>query len=211
MIKVPRDWHDVRNATLDTGGRDDIPRPKPRARGGRTEMRPSGGADVDHDQLQRSRRAADGSRSSKSVHVAGETAKHRVDRATRRKQKKLASGGTSGGASAMPYGGGGGYVPVVALPTARFSAPAVTNNQPDYTQSLVGLLGKDFPKGNGQGLISGIKLPGGGTVGDATQDFFQDIGDWRGGAVRKRSGVRADISPKRGGRVRQHHRQHKGK
>jgi hypothetical protein len=209
-MKIHRDFNDIKNATLDTGGRDDIPRPR-RARGGKIEMRSPGGADVDADQPRRPRRAT-GRRGgkSKSLLVAGETAKHRADRAPRRKQK-LADGGVPGGASGMPYGGGVGYVPVMALPTARFSAPSVPNNQPDYTQSLVGLLGKDFPKGNGQGLISGIKLPGGGTVGDATQDFFQDIGDWRGGAVRKRSGVRADISPKRGGRVRQHHRQHKGK
>jgi hypothetical protein len=205
--KIPRDWHDVRNATLDPGGRDDIPRPR-RACGGKIEMRPPGGADVDADQPRRPRRATGArSRKSKSLPVAGETAKHRVDRAPRRKQK-LADGGVPGGASGMPYGGNGGYVPAVALPTARFSAPAVPNtpdNTPQMLNTAIGWLKNNNEKDDdSQGLISGIKLPGGGTIGDATQDALQDfredtlgLDENRGGAVRKR------------GRRSQKHRQHK--
>jgi hypothetical protein len=180
--KILHDFHDIRNASLDTGGRADIQRPR-RARGGKIEMRLSGGADVDRDQPCRSRRAAGGrSRKTKPMAMSGEAVKHRADRAPRRKQK-LADGGVPGGASAMPYGGAPGYVPVVQLQPAHFSAPAVPPQQPDYTPQLIGLLCKhdDDSKADGQGIIGAIKLPGGGTVGDATQDFFQDLGDWRDG------------------------------
>jgi hypothetical protein len=202
-MKIHRDFTDIKNATLDTGGRDDIPRPR-RARGGKIEMRSPGGADVDADQPRRPRRATGGrSRKSKSLPVAGETAKHRADRAPRRKQK-LADGGVPGGASGMPYGGAGGYVPVVALPTARFSAPAVPNtpdNTPAMFNTAIGWLKNNNEKDDdSQGLISGIKLPGGGTIGDALQDFREDtlgLDENRGGAVRKR------------GRRSQKHRQHK--
>jgi hypothetical protein len=68
-MKIHRDFTDIKNATLDTGGRDDIPRPR-RARGGKIEMRSSGG--VDADQPRRPRRAAAGrSGKSKSLLVAG--------------------------------------------------------------------------------------------------------------------------------------------
>jgi hypothetical protein len=133
-MKIHRDFNDIKNATLDTGGRDDIPRPR-RARGGKIEMRSPGGADVDADQPRRPRRATGGrSRKSKSLLVAGETAKHRADRAPRRKQK-LADGGVPGGLSGAPYGGGIGYVPIVQPLQDRFSAPAVPNT-PDNTPAM---------------------------------------------------------------------------
>jgi hypothetical protein len=198
--KILHDFHDIRNASLDTGGRDDIPRPR-RARGGKIEMRSAGGTDVDRDQPRRSRRATAGrSGKSKAMAMPGEAVRYRADRAPRRKQK-LADGGVPGGASAMPYGGATGYVPVVQLQPAHFSAPAVPPQQPDYTAQMIGLLGKhdDDSKADGQGIIGGIKLPGGGTVGDATSDALQDfrmdtlgLSAARGGMVRKRGGhVRA--------------------
>jgi hypothetical protein len=216
MKKHLHEFHDIRRAALDLGGRDDIPRPVPRARGGRTAMRSAGGADVDRDQPRRSKRRATSGRSgkSKAMAMSGEAVRYRGDRAPRRKQK-LADGGVPGGASAMPYGGAPGYVPVVQLQPAHFSAPAVPN-QPDYTQQMmnaIGTWGKGDSKDGGQGLIGGIKLPGGGTLGDATSDALQDfrmdtlgLSAARGGMVRKCGGnVRAvrpqDFSPKRGRRV----------
>src|SRR3984885_11685566 len=104
-------------------------------------MRSAGGSDVDRDQPRRSRRATAGrSRKTKPMAMSGEAVKHRADRAPRRKQK-LADGGVPGRASAMPYGGATGYVPVVQLQPAHFSAPAVPPQQPDYTAQMIGLLG----------------------------------------------------------------------
>jgi MFS family permease len=77
--------------------------------------------------------------------------------------------------------------------------------------NAIGMWGKGDSKDGGQGLIGGIKLPGGGTLGDATSDALQDFrmdtlgpSAARGGAVRKRGGqVRGpqNVSPKRGRRV----------
>jgi hypothetical protein len=69
----------------------------------------------------------------------------------------------------MPYGGGVGYVPVVAMPTAHWSGPAVPQT-PDYTPQLInagiGMLGKkDDDSKAEEGIISGIKMPGGGNDG----------------------------------------------
>jgi hypothetical protein len=210
--KILHDFHDIRNASLDTGGRDDIPRPR-RARGRKIEMRSAGGADVDRDQPRRSRRATAGRSREKSTTIAGEAVKHRADKKPRR--PRFADGGSTSG---MPYGSGMMLIPIpqTQIAPGRFTAPAVPN-QPDYTGQMInaiGTWGRGDSKDGNQGVTGGIKLPGGGTLGDATQDFFQDLGDWRGGAVRKRGGhVRAgrpqDVSQKRGGRVQQHH-QRKG-
>ena len=76
MKKILHDFHDIRDASLDPGGRDDIPRPR-RARGGKIEMRSAGGSDVDRDQPRRSRRAAGGrSRKTKPMAMSGEAVKH---------------------------------------------------------------------------------------------------------------------------------------
>jgi hypothetical protein len=170
------------------------PKPVKRARGGRTERSP-GGADVDHDQPRRSRRPT-GERSRKTPGaMSGAAAKHRADRPSRRRQK-FADGGAPYSASAMPYGGGPSFIPAVQVASGRFTAPAVPN-QPDYTQQMINMLGHDWPdsKADGEGLISGIRLPGGGTLGDATSDALQDfrmdtlgLSAARGGMVRKRGG-----------------------
>ena len=75
--------------------------------------------------------------------------------------------------------------------------------------NAIGTWGKDDFERRGQGLIGGIKLPGGGTLGDATSDALQDfrmdtlgLSAARGGMVRKRGGyVRAGRpQDQRGGR-----------
>jgi hypothetical protein len=84
--KILHDFHDIRNASLDPGGRDDIPRPRC-ARGGKIEMRSAGGADVDRGPRGSKRRAAgERSRKSKSVVMSGAHPKQRADRAPRRKK-----------------------------------------------------------------------------------------------------------------------------
>ena len=164
-------------------------------------MRSAGGTDVDRDQPRRSRRATGGRSREKSTTIAGEAVKHRADKKPR--QPRFADGGSTSG---MPYISGVMLIPIpqTQMAPGRFTAPAVPN-QPDYTQQMInaiGTWGKGDSKEGGQGLIGGIKLPGGGTLGDATQDFFQDLGDWRGGAVRKRGGqVRGPQKPNRGKRV----------
>jgi hypothetical protein len=106
---------------------------------------------------------------------------------------KRADGGYTG-----PYSGASGYVPAAApIAPGRFTAPAVPN-QPDYTSQMINAIGtggKGDSKDGGQGLIGGIKMPGGGTLGDATSDALQDfrmdtlgLSAARGGMVRKRGG-----------------------
>ena len=81
--------------------------------------------------------------------VSGAPVKHRADRRARGVQKR-ADGGYAG-----PYSGATGYVPVVAMPTAHWSGPAVPQT-PDYTPQLInagiGMLGKkdDDSKGRGR-------------------------------------------------------------
>ena len=95
--------------------------------------------------------------------MSGKAVKHRADKPRRGVQKR-ADGGYAG-----PYSGATGYVPAAAPIAARFTAPAVPN-QPDYTQQMINMLGHDWPNSkDGEGLISGIKMPGGGTLGDATR------------------------------------------
>jgi hypothetical protein len=194
--------------------KDHTTSPVPRARGGRTEMRaahnpdvykavsgdaPYAAGDLKAPGARGKRRAARTRDGKARDAVSGAPVKHRADRRARGIQKR-ADGGYTG-----PYSGATGYVPAATpLAPGRFTAPAVPNT-PDFTQQLalasIPLLGKNKDndsKAEGQGIISGIKMPSGGTLGDATQDFFQDLGDWRGGAVRKH-----------GGHVRNHQR--KGK
>jgi hypothetical protein len=200
-MRMHRDFNDIRNATLDPGGRNDIPRPKPRARGCRTEIRPSGGTDIDHDQPQQSKRRAAGGRSRKSklMHMAGETAKHRVDRAPRRKKQKLADGGA-------PYGGATGYVPAVQLQPAHFSAP-VAPQTPDFTQQMIsagiGMLGKNWPKNDDDSKNEKPVDTGYAVYSNGTPIGIKGVAPFAGGPQ--------DNSQNRGGRVRYHHRQHKGK
>ena len=165
--------------------------PVPRARGGRTQMRAAGNPDVFKEAegeeayaegdlrapaTRGKRRAArPRSRNERKTlgSMAGVTPKHRADRRARGIQKRADSGYTG------PYSGATGYVPVVAMPTAHWSGPAVPQT-PDYTPQLInagiGMLGKkdDNLKAE-EGIISGIKMPGGGTLGDATNDALQDF------------------------------------
>jgi len=203
--KILHDFHDIRNASLDTGGRDDIPRPR-RARGGKIEMRSAGGSDVDRDQPRRSRRATGGRSREKSTTIAGEAVKHRADKKPRR--PRFADGGSTGG---TPYSSGVMLIPIpqTQITPGRFTAPAVPN-QPDLNQQLInagiGMLGtkKDNDsKDGGQGLIGSIKLPGDGTLGDVTSDALQDfrmdtlgLSAARGGMVRRRGGRAGETSRK---------------
>ena len=191
--------------------KDHTTSPLPRARGGRTEMRAarnpdvykavSGDAPYAAGDLKapgaRGKRRAARTRDGKARDVvSGAPVKHRADRRARGIQKR-ADGGYTG-----PYSGATGYVPAATpLAPGRFTAPAVPNT-PDFTQQLalasIPLLGKnkgDDSKAEGQGLIGGIKLPDGGTLGDATSDALQDfrmdalgLSAARGGMVRKRGG-----------------------
>ena len=87
MKKIQPNFHDIRNASLDTGGRNDIPQPARRAHGGCIEMRSAGGSDADHDQPRGSRRATGGRSRARSHATDGLHPKRRADRAPRKKGK----------------------------------------------------------------------------------------------------------------------------
>lgn len=202
MKKPLYEFHDIRNASLDTGGRDDIPRLR-RARGGKIEMRSAGGADVDRDQPRRSKHRATGERGepkSKLSVVSGAQPKRRADRAPRRKQK-FADGGAPYAASATPYGGVVSYVPAVQIAPGHFTPPAIPA-QPDLTAQIMSAgianFGKNLGTNNennsnpvdlGYAIYSNgtpIGIKGIAPFAGGPQDI--SVGSKRGGRIERRNG-----------------------
>jgi hypothetical protein len=203
MKMIPRDWRDVRNASLDTGGRSDLPRPIPRARGGKIEMRSAGGTDVDRDQLRRPKRRATGGRSgAKSVVMSGPHPKHRADRAPR--GKKRASGGSSSSSSSgLSFGalpGGIPWLPSIAITPGRGAPnpPPVSQDQgAQQMAAFANAIGKTN-SGGGSGQSNKPQDLGYAVYSDGTPIGIRGIAPFADAAQ--------DISAsKRGGRVRGKH------
>jgi len=155
------------------------PKPAKRARGGRTEMRVSGNPDV--------YKEADGDASyaTGDLKAPGTRGKRRAARARSRtktlgamsgaRPKHRADKRARGGRKRFADGGG-------AAPYGGLGRDSSKND--------------DDSKADGQGIIGSIRLPGGGTLGDATSDALQDFrmdtlgrAEARGGRVKsKRKG-----------------------
>jgi hypothetical protein len=197
-VKIPRDWRDVRDASHDTGGRNDLPRPSPRARGGRTETRSSVEPDVKSSGARSKRRAA-GSRSgtkAKSVVMSGAPSRHRADRAPR--GKKLASGGSSsGGLLTNPY------IAVVPITPGRGAPNPPAPAQDQSVQQISALA-------NALGKTSGNQSSNNQTPVDTGYAIYSNGTPIGIKGVAPFAGSAQDISAsKRGGRV--HQRRQKGK
>jgi hypothetical protein len=201
------------------------PKPAKRARGGRTEMRVSGNPDVykeaDGDAsyatgdlkapgTRGKRRAARARSRTKTLGaMSGARPKHRADKRARGGRKRFADGGGAapyGGASS-PLAGFPSFIPNVQITPGHGAPPPPAPIQDNNFAQQLGLaalsgLGRDSSKNDddskadGQGIIGSIRLPGGGTLGDATSDALQDFrmdtlgrAEARGGRVKsKRKG-----------------------
>lgn len=198
--------------------RTDIFAPKPakQARGGRTEMRVSGNPDVYREadgeasyatgDLKapgtggKHRRARTRGEAKTVGAMSGTPAKHRADKRPRGGRKRFADGG-----GAAPYGGAGSpfatsFMPTIQLTPGHGAPPPPAPMQDNNFAQQLGLaalsgLNKDSSKNDddSQGIIGSIRLPGGGTLGDATSDALQDFrmdtlgrAEARGGRVKQR-------------------------
>ena len=206
---IHRDFNDIRNATLDTGGRDDIPRQR-RAGGGKIEMRSSGAADTDHDQPRGSKRRAAGGRSrtkSKSAVISGAHPKHRADKRARG-EKRLASGGSSNsGGSGLSLGslpGGIPWIPQIAI-TPGHGAPNPPAIPADQSAQQIAAFANAIGKANSGG--SGSNANWSPDLGYLVVNNGQPVGIRGVGPI---AGGPDDISAqKHGGRVRNKHSRRK--
>jgi hypothetical protein len=199
-VKIPRNWHDVRTASLNTGGRNDLPRPSPRARGGRTEMRSSVEPDVKSSSARSKRRAAGGrsGTKSKSVVMSGAPPRHRADRAPR--GKKLASVGGSSGVSGLLTNPYIAVLPITPGHGAPNPPPVPQDQSAQSVNAFANLLGK---VGSNQGSNNN-QTPvdtGYAIYSNGTPVGIKGVAPFAGSAQ--------DISSKRGGRVRGQRNRHK--